>query len=174
MPLTLHAAFVPSALQMLGTASHLLDKTEGWCAERECDHSAILSAQLIDDMLPFTYQIKSVAEHTAGAISAVREGLATPDLNPPPATFDALREKLAGAKALLKGLDEDEMESWIGRDMRFEFKDTRLAFTAEDFLLSFAQPNFYFHCSAAYAIARHLGVKIGKMDFMGRVRAQQG
>lgn len=174
MPLTLHAAFVPSALQMLGTASHLLDKTEGWCATRECDHSAILGAQLIDDMLPFTYQIKSVAEHTAGAISAVRKGVATPDLNPPPSTFDALREKLDGAKEAMKALDEEEMEDWIGRDMRFEFKETRLAFTAEDFLLSFAQPNFYFHCSAAYAIARHFGVEIGKMDYMGRVRARQG
>ena len=174
MPLTLQAAFVPSALQMLGTASHLLDKTENWCAERECDHSAILNAQLIEDMLPFCYQIKSVAEHSAGAIGAVRKGVATPDLNPPPTTFEGLRDKLAGAKEVLKSLDADEMESWIGRDMRFEFKDTKLPFTAEDFLLSFAQPNFYFHCSAAYAIARHLGVEIGKMDFMGRVRIKQG
>jgi hypothetical protein len=174
MPLSLHAAFVPSALQMLGTASHLLDKTESWCAARECDHSAILAARLIEDMLPFTYQIKSVAEHTAGAIEAVREGLATPDLNPPPSTFDALREKLDGAKRTMKALEVNEMESWIGRDMRFEFKETKLAFNAEEFLLSFAQPNFYFHASAAYAIARHLGVEIGKMDFMGRVRASAG
>ena len=147
MPLSLHAAFVPSAFQMLGTASHLLNKTEDWCAQRECDHSAILSAQLIEDMLPFTYQIKSVAEHTAGAIAAVREAL--------------------------NALDEAEMESWIGRDMRFEFKTSRMDFTVENFLLSFAQPNFYFHASAAYAIARHLGVEIGKMDFMGKVRVVQ-
>ena len=172
MPLSLHAAFVPSSLQMLGTASHLLRKTEAWCAEQECDHSKILSAQLIGDMLPFAYQIKSVAEHTAGAIKAVREGVATPDLNPPPVTFEALHAKLDDAKAFLKDLDEAEMEGWIGRDMLFEFKDTRIDFTAEDFLLSFAQPNLYFHTSAAYAIARHLGVQIGKADFLGRVRAK--
>lgn len=170
MPLSLHAAFVPSALQMLGTASHLLDKTEQWCAARECDHSQILGARLIDDMLPFTYQIKSVAEHTQGAIEGVREGVYGPDLNPPPTTFAELRDKLSTAKDFMKSLDEAEFESWIGRDMRFEFKDTRLDFTAEDFLLSFAQPNFYFHASAAYSIARHLGVEIGKTDFLGRIR----
>ncbi len=170
MPLSLHAAFVPSALQMLGTAQHLLSKTESWCADRECDHSAILEARLIEDMLPFCYQIKSVAEHTAGAIEAVRAGVYGPDLNPPPTTFDGLRGKLAAAKDALGALTEDELESWIGRDMRFEFKTMRMDFTVEDFLLSFSQPNFYFHASAAYSIARHVGVAIGKTDFMGAVR----
>ncbi len=170
MPLSLHASFVPSALQMLGTAHHLLNKSEAWCAEKDNDHSAILGAQLTDDMLPFCYQIKSVAEHTQGAIEAVRVGLYSPDLNPPPTTFADLRAKLDGAKAFLGELTEKEMESWIGRDMRFEFKGNGMDFTVEDFLLSFAQPNFYFHATAAYSIARHLGVSIGKMDFMGAVR----
>lgn len=173
MPLSLHAAFVPSALQMLGTAHHLLNKTEAWCAERECDHSAILEARLIDDMLPFCYQVKSVAEHTSGAIEGVKAGVYGPDLNPPPTTFEALRAKLDEAKDTLGALTEDEMESWIGRDMRFEFKTMRMDFTAENFLLSFSQPNFYFHASAAYSIARHLGVAIGKTDFMGPVRVNR-
>lgn len=172
MPLSLHAAYVPSALQMLGTANHLLDKTEQWCADEACDHSKIIGARLIEDMLPFCYQIKSVAEHTAGAVEAVREGLYSPDLNPPPTSFDELRTKLAGAAEVMKALSEDEMEGWIGRDMRFEFKERRMDFTAEDFLLSFSQPNFYFHCTTAYSIARMLGVPIGKMDYMGAVRVK--
>ena len=43
-------------------------------------------------------------------------------------------------------------------------------FTAEDFLLSFSQPNFYFHCATAYDILRMKGVPVGKRDFLGRVR----
>lgn len=159
---------------MLGTASHLLDKTEEWCSAQGCKASAILEARLIDDMLPFTYQIKSVAEHTAGALAAVNEGVYGPDLNPPPATFDGLRDKLDSAKTALNALSAEEMESWIGRDMRFEFKTMRMDFTVEDFLLSFSQPNFYFHASAAYSIARHLGVEVGKTDFLGRVRLVKG
>ncbi|ABC62802.1 DUF1993 domain-containing protein [Erythrobacter litoralis] len=170
MPLSLHAAYVPSALQMLGTANHLLDKTEQWCADEDCDHGKIIGARLIEDMLPFCYQIKSVAEHTAGSIEAIREGIYSPDLNPPPTSFDDLRAKLAKATEVMQALTEDEMESWIGRDMRFEFKDRGMDFTVEDFLLSFSQPNFYFHCTAAYSIARMLGVPIGKMDYMGAVR----
>ncbi|MBV9262281.1 MAG: DUF1993 family protein, partial [Pseudolabrys sp.] len=29
-------------------------------------------------------------------------------------------------------------------------------------------PNFFFHVTTAYAILRHNGVDIGKMDFLGR------
>ncbi|TRD12076.1 DUF1993 domain-containing protein [Erythrobacter insulae] len=174
MPLSLHAAFVPSALQMLGTADHLLNKTEAWCGDQDCDHDKIINARLIEDMLPFSYQIKSVAEHTAGSLQAVQDGVYSPDLNPPPSTFEGLRTKLSDARAIVKAHDEEQMESWIGRDMRFEFKDRGMDFTVEDFLLSFSQPNFYFHASAAFSIARMLGVSIGKTDFLGAVRIKRG
>ena len=54
--------------------------------------------------------------------------------------------------------------------MQFSFGTAVMPFTAENFLLSFAQPNFYFHAATAYDILRSKGVKIGKRDFMGRPR----
>ena len=173
MPLSLHAAYVPSALQMLGTARHLVDTAEKWCAENNCGHDEFIGAHIFDDMLPWAYQVKCVAEHTQGSIEGVRAGLYTPDLNPPPMTFDALRDKLAAAVATLEALTEEDMEAFIGQPMRFEFKDRGMDFTAEEFLLSFSQPNFYFHCSTAYNILRMKGVPVGKMDFMGRVRIKR-
>lgn len=170
MPLSLHAAYVPSALQMLGTARHLVDKAEKWCTENGNDGNEMIGARIIDDMLPWCYQVKCVAEHTQGSIEGVRKGVYSPDLNPPPTSFDALREKLAGAVQAMQALTEEEMEGFIGQPMRFEFKDRGMDFTAEDFLLSFSQPNFYFHCATAYDILRMKGVPVGKMDFMGRVR----
>ena len=170
MPLSLHAAYVPSALQMLGTARHLVDTAEKWCAGNATDGGEMIGARIFDDMLPWCYQVKCVAEHTQGSIEGVRNGLYSPDLNPPPTSFDALREKLGGAVQAMRALSEDEMEGFIGQPMRFEFKDRGMDFTAEDFLLSFSQPNFYFHCATAYNILRMKGVPVGKTDFMGRVR----
>ncbi len=170
MPLSLHAAFIPSALQMIGTARHLTNKGEAWCDEQGKDHSEVIGARLIEDMLPFTYQVKCVAEHTAGALAAVKKGIYSPDLNPPPASFAELHAKLDTAEASLKALSVDDLEAFIGQDMRFEFKDMKMDFTAENFLLSFAQPNFYFHAATAYDILRMLGVQIGKRDFTGAVR----
>ncbi len=170
MPLSLHAAYVPSALQMLGTARHLIDTAEKWCGEENVGHADVIGARIYDDMLPFTYQVKCVAEHTQGSIEGVKAGLYSPDLNPPPADFESLRAKISGAVDAMEALTEDEMEGFIGQPMRFEFKGNGMDFTAEDFLLSFSQPNFYFHCATAYDILRMKGVAVGKRDFMGRLR----
>ena len=174
MPISLHAAFVPSALQMLGTADHLIDKAEEWCAETGCAHSDVIGGRLHEDMLPFSYQIKSIAVHTAGAIEGLRAGAFAPDLAAPPEEFAGLRARIAEAKSALERVSEDEMEGYIGAPMRFEFRDFRLDFTAEDFLLSFSQPNFYFHAATAYDILRMKGVAVGKRDFIGRVRLASG
>jgi hypothetical protein len=37
----------------------------------------------------------------------------------------------------------------------------------QQYLVSFAFPNFYFHAATAYGILRHNGVEIGKLDFLG-------
>lgn len=173
MPISLHAAFVPSALQMLGTCDQLIDKAEGWCGDTGCDHQEAIGARLHADMLPFSYQVKSVAAHSAGAIDGVRKGVFSPDLSPPPTDFAGLRSAIAAARAGLDAVTEAEMEGFVGRPMRFEMGDFKLDFTAEDFLLSFSQPNLYFHAATAYNILRMRGVALGKRDFLGQLRIQR-
>ena len=174
MPISLHAAFIPSALQMLGTADHLIDKAEAWCGETGCAHGEAIGARIHEDMFPFSYQVKSVAVHTAGAIEGVRAGVFAPDLAPPPEDFAGLRARISGAREVLEAVREGELEALIGKPARFEFRDFRMDFTAEDFLLSFSQPNYYFHAATAYGILRMKGVAVGKRDFMGRVRLAGG
>lgn len=174
MSLSLHAAFVPSALQMLGTCDQLIAKAESWCAEVGCGHEEAIGARIHEEMFPFNYQVKSVAVHTAGAIEAVRTGLFAPDLAPPPNSFESLRARIGEARATLERATDEELESFIGKPTRFEFRDYRMDFTAENFLLSFSQPNFYFHAATAYDILRMIGVPVGKRDFLGRVRIKTG
>ena len=57
--------------------------------------------------------------------------------------------------------------------MRFSYGERHMDFTTEDFLLSFSQPNFYFHSTTTYAILRWKGVTIGKQDFLGRIRLKK-
>jgi uncharacterized protein len=60
-----------------------------------------------------------------------------------------------------------------GKDVTFKVRDMTMPFTAEDFLLSFSLPNFYFHATTAYDILRLKGVPLGKRDFMGRMRLKK-
>lgn len=170
MAFTLYAATIPSYLQILSSVSRLIGKAESFCTENGLAADTLIQARLADDMLPFAYQVKSTAVHSIGAIEGVRKGSFSPDNTTPPATFDALRGRIAETIAALEAIDPDEVERFIGRDMRFTFGENHIDFFAEDFLLSFSQPNFYFHATTAYDILRMKGVQIGKRDFNGRVR----
>ena len=173
MPFTLYAAIIPSYLQILSSVSRLIDKVESFANEQDLAPDSLIQAQLAEDMHPFAYQVKSTAVHSFGAIEGVRKGVFSPDTTPPPSTCDALRDRIATTIAELQKIDPEEIESFIGRDMRFQAGDMRIDFLAEEFLLSFSQPNFYFHATTAYDILRMRGVPIGKRDFNGRVRKKQ-
>lgn len=170
MTLSLYAAVVPNYIQILGAVAGLLDKAEAHCAAEGLDPEDLLTAQLAPDMLPFGYQVKSCYGHSIGAIEGVRAGVFSPDMGMWPTTFEGLRDAIAKALAAVEALTPDEVNGFVGQDMRFEMGEMKMPFTAEDFLLSFSQPNFYFHATTAYNILRWKGVKLGKRDFMGRPR----
>jgi hypothetical protein len=46
--------------------------------------------------------------------------------------------------------------------------------TGRDYLADVAVPNFFFHATMAYAILRHNGVPLGKMDYIGSLPTQEG
>ena len=96
----------------------------------------------------------------------------SPDTSPPPENFAALKSRIAETLAALETIEAAEVDAFVGRDMRFVFGDRHIDFTAENFLLSFAQPNFYFHAATAYDILRWKGVPIGKRDFTGKSRTK--
>jgi uncharacterized protein len=172
MPITLYDATIPTFLQILGSVTHLLNKAEAHCAEQGLPHEELINAKLYENMQPFSYQVKASAEHSLGAIEGLRQGSFSPSLEYPPNSFEALHERIDGAKAALAALDPAEINGFVGKDMCFAFKDRRTDFTAENFLFSFSLPNFYFHATTAYDVLRMKGVKIGKMDFLGQLRAK--
>jgi uncharacterized protein len=173
MAFSLYAATVPSYRQILGSVSGLLGTAESFCNERGIAPSEIIQARLAEDMLPFAYQVRATAVHSIGAIEAVRKGVFSPDMSPFPDSFAALKARIAEALAALEAIEPSEVDAFVGRDMRFEFGERRINFTAEDFLLSFSQPNFYFHATTAYAILRWKGVPIGKRNFTGQLRVRK-
>ena len=173
MAFSLYAATVPSYRQVLDAVSGLLRTAETFCAEKGIVPHEIIQSRLAADMQPFAYQVKSTVVHSLGAIEGVRRGTFSPDNTPPPETFAALMTRIAEALAALDAIDAAEVDSFVGRDMRFAFGDRHIDFTAEDFLLSFSQPNFYFHAATTYDILRWKGVPIGKRDFMGRLRRKR-
>lgn len=173
MSLSLYAATIPSFQQILGSVAGLIDKAEAFCTERGIAPEKIIAARLADDMLPFAYQIKSVAVHSIGAVGGLRNGRFAPDTSTPPDSFAALQRRIAETRAAIDLLEPREIDGYAGKTVIFAPPGITRTFTGTNFLLSFSLPNFYFHAATAYAILRKEGVPIGKRDFLGRIRIEE-
>ena len=169
MSLSLYQATIPTYLQILGAVAGLLDKAQAHCADNNLPPESLIQARLAEDMLPFAFQINSVAHHSIGAIEGVGRGVFSPDRSAPE-NFADLAGRIADARSALEALTEDQVNAYTGKPLRFEYGEIRMDFVAEEFLLSFSQPNFYFHAATAYDILRWRGLSIGKRDFIGQLR----
>ena len=170
MALSLYDAFVPSAVQVLGAVDALVGKAAEHAAATGVDEAELIGWKLADDMLPFGYQVKSCVIHSVGAIEGMRAGSFSPDMGGWPQDCAGLRAKLADAIETLETIDPAALDAAGEGDCTFRMGELALPFSAGTFLLSFSQPNFYFHASIAYAILRARGIRIGKRDFLGRLR----
>lgn len=170
MSLSLYDLSVPNYLQALGAVSGYLAKGAAFCAEQGTDPNEIVGARMTDDMLPFSFQIASIAHHSLGAIEGVQKGAFYPPKDPGTYSYADLQKLVEDAKAGLEKVSPDAVNGCEGKDLVFHLGKHQLPFTAENFLLSFSFPNFYFHVTTAYDILRMRGVKIGKADYLGRMR----
>jgi uncharacterized protein len=170
MSFSLYDAVVPSNIQILDALDQTIGKAKSFCAERGSPEAEMIDARLAPDMLPLGYQVKSCVVHSIGAIEGARTGSFSPDWSAWPTNFDGLRGVLQRASKEFYALDRNTVDRLTGTNMSIVAGERKLPFTGANFLLSFSQPNFYFHATTAYAILRAQGVSLGKRDFLGVVR----
>ena len=173
MALSLYDATVANYLQILGGVSGVLDRGLAHFQENNIDPESIVEARLAPDMLPFRFQIISVAQHSRGAIEGVQQGVFKPPAFKTPYDYAGLQGLVAETQKALSALTPEAVNGLAGRDVMFHLGERQLPFTAEGFLMSFSLPNFYFHATTAYDILRTNGVPLGKRDFMGRLKMKK-
>lgn len=175
MALSLYDAFVPTCLQILGAMEAIIDKARAHVAEHGLDDADLIEARLSEDMWPLPMHVRSCHVHSAYAIAQLPGGEFSPDFTEVPDSWDAMRAQIAATRDELAKVDPEALEALAERTIGFVLGGKRLMeFTAQDFLLSFSQPNFYFHATTFYDILRMKGVGIGKRDFLGVPRIKQG
>jgi hypothetical protein len=169
----LYDVVVPQFARTLGSTAGFLKIVEQACGDGNVFEDEILRSRIHPEMHPFAYQVKSTVEHSWGSIKAARARFATPNLEQPPDSLRGLLLKVEAAQRELAALTADEVNGFEDQEIRFKWKETRLTFSAQDFFLSYALPNFYFHATTAYAILRMSGLAIGKLDFLGDLPARR-
>ena len=170
MAISLYDISVTSFLQVLGGVAGFLDKGAAHCKANNIDLGEVVKTRLYPDMLPFSFQISSVAHHSLGALAGAQAGVFRPPSDRPEASYEDLQNLVAEARTGLQNLQRDDVEALQGRDMAFELGPRKLPFIVQDFLMSFSTPNLHFHATTAYDILRMKGVPLGKRDYLGQMR----
>ncbi len=171
MAITLYDAFVPSCQQILGGLANLVDKGEAHAKEHGLEDAELIEATLAETMWTLPWHVRACWVHSAYTFGQLPTGEFTPDFTDVPDSWDSMRAMVGDAQAKLAEVNADDVEALADKTIGFVLGGKRLMeFTGQDFLLSFNQPNFYFHATTFYDILRHKGVALGKRDFMGAPR----
>jgi hypothetical protein len=153
----------------LNALSGVLDKAEAFAAAKKIDPAVLPRWRLAPDMFDLTRQVQ-IATDGARRGSARLAGVEPPKVEDNETTIAQLKERIANAVAYLKTLDRAKIDASADRDITFPLgPEKKGQMKGDDYLHHFMLPNFYFHCTAAYAILRHCGVDIGKGDFLAGI-----
>jgi len=173
MPTSLYDISVASYVQTITAVAGYLDKGFEFCTGKGINANEIVEARLFADMLPFRFQILSVAHHSLGAVEGLKKGIFAPPKQSEALDYPGLQKLIADTAIGLQALTPTEVNALEGRDIVFQMRDRQIPFTAEGFILSFSLPNFYFHATTGYDILRTKGVALGKRDFLGQLRLKR-
>lgn len=153
--------------QMLKNLESWFDKAEERADARTFDVGVLMTGRLAPDMKPFIYQVQSACDYVKAA-AAWLSGQTPPRHEDNEQTIDELRARIRKTVAFTESVTETQYVSAAEQKVTLSWAPGR-ALGGEDYLLQMTIPNVYFHVAMAYAILRHNGVDIGKMDFLGPI-----
>ncbi|WP_043640798.1 DUF1993 domain-containing protein [Chromobacterium haemolyticum] len=168
MSVSMYQASVPALIRGLNNLSAILDKAAADAAARNIAPDVLLNARLAPDMFALTRQVQ-IASDSAKGCAARLAGVEVPSYADDEASFADLQQRIAKTVAFLQGFNAAQIDGSEAREVVLKVRGDEIRFSGQNYLLGFVLPNFYFHLTAAYAILRHNGVPLGKMDYLGGV-----
>jgi hypothetical protein len=166
--MSLYHATIPVFRQILGALSAIIDKAAAHAEAKKIDPAVFTNGRLSPDMLPFTRQIFIATDHAKGA-SARLAGVEVPKFEDTEITFAELKARIQKTLDFLGTLKPAQFDGAETRDVTIPLRNEPTVFKGRAYLFHFALPNFYFHATTAYDILRHMGVEIGKSDFIHQI-----
>lgn len=167
MSLTMYSASVPVFTRMLANLSSWIEKAENHAQARGFDPDLFLNSRLAPDMLPFVKQVQIACDSAKFAVARLG-GLDAPKFDDDEASLAELKARVAKTLVFIESAAAEKFEGSDARQITVPRRDDPLVMPGEEYLKHFALPNLYFHATTAYALLRHGGVDLGKMDFIGK------
>jgi uncharacterized protein len=144
MKANMYSMTVPVFMRSLTNLANILEKAEHHATEAKYDLNHLLQDRLYRDMFPFVRQVQIACDTAKGAGA-----------------------RLAGIDVPAFPDDEKTSHELIARIRKTVEYFPGKVFDGFTYATEYALPNFFFHVTIAYALLRHNGVPLGKMDYLG-------
>jgi hypothetical protein len=157
--------------KMLANLEQWMEKAGAWAKARSFEVDVLAAARLAPDQFTFAQQVQSACDQAKYA-AAYLGGKPAPSHPDTEKTFAELRERIAKCTAFVATVTEQDLAGADERKVAPPWLEGRWL-RGSDYLVQVAVPNFFFHVTTAYALLRHNGVPLGKMDFVGALPVQE-
>lgn len=158
---------VPQFTKMLRNLSAVLEKAALFAEQKKVNAEVILNSRLAVDQFHLVRQVQ-IACDTAKLATSRLTGKEAPVHDDSEKSFADLQNRIAQTVAFMGTINKNDFLGSEERKIsqpRWEGK----YLSGYEYALQHALPNLYFHVTTAYSILRHLGVEIGKKDYLGEM-----
>ena len=156
---------VSQCAQSLKNLEACLVRAEQHADAKTFDDRVLMASRLAPDMQPLAYQVQSACDYVKAA-AAWLSAQTPPRHEDNEQTLGELRARIRKTLAFAQSVKAADYAGAGERTVSLSWVPGKII-GGEDYLLQVAIPNIFFHIAMAYAILRHNGVDIGKMDFLG-------
>ena len=165
----LYDVSIAPLVRNLQNLKHILQQGELYAEQKKVEPEVILNSRLSIDMYPLTRQVQLVSDMSKGA-GARLAGLEIPQYADDETSFEMLYARIDKTIDFLSQIQPAQLEGAESKEVVLTIRKIDLTFTGLDYLQKWAMPNVYFHITTAYNILRHIGVPLGKTDYLGQKR----
>lgn len=158
---------VPAYQNGLKSLSAELSRALAWGVDNGIGELQFAVARLAPDMFPLASQVRFSCVQAVQPLVRLG-GVAVPEFAEDATAFAGMQDQIASALACLDDVDPAALGDDLDRAVSFELPNGMIFdMTALAYVRDWAGPQFYFHRTAAYAVLRHMGVPLGKADYVG-------
>ena len=167
-----HDAVIRSFAKTLQNLERWMDKATEYAKAKSFDVDVLAQARLAPDQFELVRQVQSACDQAkyAAAYLGGKQPPAHPDTEK---TFAELRQRIHKCLGFLETVQAKDLAGAEERKVAPPWLGGKWL-RGDDYLLHVAVPNFFFHATMAYAILRHNGVVLGKMDYIGSIPTKDG
>ena len=168
MSLSVPACTVDLFVPMLKNLASILEKAQGFAEAKKLEAGVIEGLRLNPDMFPLRRQVQLATDFAKNSVARLA-GIEPPKFPDEEQTLEQLIARVRKTIDWLEGMDASQLEGAETRHIVVPLRTRTLEMEGLPFIQRWVLPNFYFHVTTTYALLRHVGVEIGKQDFLGGV-----